>query len=268
MDAAYRFRKNCERSDAILQRFLNPTEDAITEDVEYVEQSIDPLSVRSSKDNRVLVSSDGLYEYRPPVGLNVKIVKSESGNKMQRTSGKSKSTSTISTEQTIYLKSEPMDHVDEDDDDDDDEDDDEHDDEDDVDDDDAFEENDSIDVLYDLETNYEDSVDADKTCDSMRKQSDTISSDAASENDSKIMQIKPVRTNKVRLGHTSANKSKVTVTPTTKIRAISEHTSKENTSTGRTVKAKTNAKGEPKQPKKCEICGNTYMYQHALERYI
>lgn len=216
---------------------------------EYIDQSSDPMCVRSSKENRVLVSSDGLYEYRPPVGLNVKLVKNETGNKIVRTASKKRAST--STEQTIYLKSEPIDD----------------DDDDAVD---AFEENESVDTMYYLESNFEDSID-EKTSDSMRKSGDPGSSDAASENDSKIMQIKPVRTNKVRLGHTSANKGKISVHHTstaTKIKPIINDTSKENTSTGRTVKAKTNAKGEPKQPKKCEICGNTYMYQHALQRYL
>lgn len=224
-----------------MQGFLNPTDDAeLSED--YVEQSNDSLAVsRTSKDSRVLVSSDaGLYEYRPPVGLNVKLVKGETSGRVLRTATKK---SNASNEHTIYLKSEPMDE-------------------------DTLDESDNIDVLYDIETNFDDSTDAtDKPSDSIRKISGKTSSDTSmtNENDSKIMQIKPVRTNKVRLGFTSANKGKVSVGAKSKP-INNENGSKENTSTLRSPKTKTNAKGEPKQPKKCEICGNTYMYQHALER--
>lgn len=247
LDVAFRFRKNCERSDAILQRFLDPTDDTDLSE-EYIEQpSNDPLSSsRASKDSRVLVSSDaGLYEYRPPVGLNVKLVKGETSGRVLRTNTK-KSSSTNAAEHTIYLKSEPMDEE-------------------------TLDDSDNIDLLYDIDTNFEDSTDAvDKPIESIRKGSTKASASTTNESDSsKIMQIKPVRTNKVRLGFTSANKSKTSASVSVKSKASSssENGSKENTATAtRSPKSKTNAKGEPKQPKKCEICGNTYMYQHALER--
>lgn len=252
LDVAFRFRKNCERSDAILQRFLNPTDDADLSE-EYIEQqSNDTLnSSRASKDSRVVVSSDaGLYEYRPPVGLNVKLVKGETGGRVLRTNTKKSRSATAAIEHTIYLKSEPMDE-------------------------DTLDESDNIDVLYDIETNFEDSTDAvDKPIESLRKVSGKSGSSASTPNEndsSKIMQIKPVRTNKVRLGFTSANKGKASASVSVKSKASSssENGSKENTATAtRSPKSKTNAKGEPKQPKKCEICGNTYMYQHALERWV
>lgn len=229
---AFRFRKNCERSDTILQRFLDPTEETL--DDEFEEQAGD--TSRSSKDSRVLVSSDGLYEYRPPVGLNVKLVKGETGGRVHRNK---KGTD----EHTIYLKSEPMDEE-------------------------TLEENDGIDVFYDIDTNFDDSTDAEKTSDSIRKvitKTSNGETSISSENDSKIMQIKPVRTNKVRLGYTSASKSKPAASSTVKTKT-NDNTIKDIPTTSRSPKSKTNSKGEPKQPKKCEICGNTYMYQHALER--
>lgn len=249
LDVAFRFRKNCERSDAILQRFLDPTDDADLSE-EYIEQqSNDPLNTSASKDSRVLVSSDaGLYEYRPPVGLNVKLIKGETGGRVLRTNIKKSRSATATDEHTIYLKSEPMDE-------------------------DTLDDSDNIDVLYDIETNFEDSTDAiDKPIESMRKVSGKSSSSGSTTNEnntSKIMQIKPVRTNKVRLGCTLANKAKASASVSVKSKASSssENGSKENTTAPtRSPKSKTNAKGEPKQPKKCEICGNTYMYQHALER--
>lgn len=268
---AFRFRKNCERSDGILQRFLNPTEDNLND--EYIEQSDDgdiitaPHTPRASKDSRVVVASDcGLYEYRPPMGLNVKLVKNDTNTRTVRTTSTSKkagitTTTTTATpsEHTIYLKSEPLN------------------------DDDSLDENDCIDVLYDMDSNFDDSCDA---VDPLRKvgTKSVIDVTAVNDQNSKLMQIKPVRTNKIRLGYTSSNKSKnstsststaKTATTTTSmvtaaatVRGKSkENGSKENATTNRSPKSKTNAKGEPKQPKECEICGNTYTYQHALERY-
>lgn len=274
---AFRFRKNCERSDGILQRFLNPTEDTLND--EYIEHTDDgdilvtTHASRPSKDSRVVVSSDcGLYEYRPPVGLNVKLVKNETVTRTVRTpatarrSGGSGSTSATTTatpsEHTIYLKSEPLN------------------------DDDSLDENDCIDVLYDMDSNFDDSCDADRTMDPLRNAStkSVVNVTAANEQNSKLMQIKPVRTNKIRLGYTSSNKGKNSalasstksattsaasmVSAATTVKGKSkENGSKENATTNRSPKSKTNAKGEPKQPKECEICGNTYTYQHALERY-
>lgn len=238
---AYKFRKNCERSDTILQRFLNPTEDTLSD--EYIEQPVDPLfTPRTSKDSKVVVNSEtGLYEYRPPVGLNVKLVKGEMGTRVMRSA--SKRVNSTTTEHTIYLKSEPLDEE-------------------------TLDDSECIDVLYDIEPNFDDSTDPERTSDSIHKGSIRSGSDTsnAHEHDSKVMQIKPVRTNKVRLGYTSNNKSKSSGTSTSTKSKAHESSSKENSATNRSPKTKTNAKGEPKQPKKCEICGNTYMYQHALER--
>lgn len=277
---AFRFRKNCERSDGILQRFLNPTEENTLNDDEYIEQPDDgdillTNSARTSKDSRVVVSSDcGLYEYRPPMGLNVKLVKNDIGTRAVQTTSAAKKvggaiTATTATatpsEHTIYLKSEPLN------------------------DDDSLDENDCIDVLYDMDSNFDDSCDAtDRTMDPLRNVStrSIVNVTAANDQNSKLMQIKPVRTNKIRLGYTSSNKGKtlasstVAKSSTTATAAAAsmaasasivkgkskENGSKENATTNRSPKSKTNAKGEPKQPKECEICGNTYTYQHALER--
>lgn len=281
---AYRFRRNCERSDGILQRCLNPTEDTLND--EYIEQSDEGGDIispeqRVSKDSRVLVASDcGLYEYRPPVGLNVKLVKNDVspqpvrlmsaakkvrvGNTTTTTTSSSSSSGSTATplQHTIYLKSEPLNE------------------------DDSLDENDCIDVLYDVDSNFDDSYDPDRTVDTPRKfVTKSRVDDMTSE---KLMQPnRPVRTNKIRLGYTSTNKGKNNM-PATGVMAknaatttalsmataaginkgkLKENGSKENSTTNRSPKSKTNAKGEPKQPKKCEICGNTYTYQHALERY-
>lgn len=213
---------------------------------EYIEQTdeIPSTVTRTSKDSKVVVSSDtGLYEYRPPVGLNVKLVKSDMNTRVMRSATK-KANSTNAESQSVFIKAEPSDE-------------------------DPMDYGECIDVLYDIEPNYEYTTveTVELKSESTRKVSLSKSDDASTANDdSKVMQIKPVRTNKVRLGYTSSNKGKSTST-TTKGKA-SESATKENSTTNRSPKSKTNAKGEPKQPKKCEICGNTYMYQHALERYI
>lgn len=238
LGVAYRFRKNCERSDAILQSFVDSTLETITED--YVEQELDLISVPGSSKNRVVVSSDAgdLYEYRPPVGLNVKLVKGAertTRSLKQRTidSANKKGSGSTQDAQAIMLKTENLS-------------------------DDMLNDTD-IDVLYDSEMNYDDSVSGNADT-----KGDNESGDVS---DSTPVHIKPVRTNKVRLGCTSANKGKTMATNIVTKNKQGNQSSKENTSTtSRTTKTKTNAKGEPKPPKKCEICGNTYMYQHALER--
>lgn len=233
---AYKFRKNCERSDAILQRFLNPTDDPLN--VEYIDQMSDTSVVsRNSKDSKVVVSSDyGLYEYQPPSGLNVKLVKNKPTRATRSAQAKKAATS------TIYLKSEPLDG------------------------DETPDESDCIDVLYDIQSNFDDSNDAEKTIETTRKTSTKTDVHDTTKVNPKAMQFKPVRTNKVRLGFTSTNKTKPSETMTVSKAKANENASKENASINRSPKKKPNTKGEPKQPKKCEICGNTYKYQHALDR--
>lgn len=236
LDVAYRFRKNCERSDAILQSFVDSTFETIGE--EYTDQELDLIPVAGTSKNRVVVSSDAgdLYEYRPPVGLNVKLVKGAErttrSSKQRTLDSANKKASDTQNAQTILLKSENLS-------------------------DDMLNDTD-IDVLYDSEMNYDDSVSG-NTDVKRENESGDIS-------DSTPVHIKPVRTNKVRLGYTSANRGKTTVANVVAKNKQGNQSSKENTSTSRSTKTKTNAKGEPKPPKKCEICGNTYMYQHALER--
>lgn len=237
LSVAYRFRKNCERSDAILQSFVDSTLETINED--YAEQELDLIPVAGTSKNRVVVSSDAgdLYEYRPPVGLNVKLVKGANerttrSSKQRITDSANKKASATQNAHTIILKSENLS-------------------------DDTLNDTD-IDVLYDSEMNYDDSVSG-----NMDVKDENESGDAS---DSTPVHIKPVRTNKVRLGYTSANKGKTMATNVAVKNKLGNQSSKENSSTSRTTKTKTNAKGEPKPPKKCEICGNTYMYQHALER--
>lgn len=234
---AYRFRKNCERSDAILQSFVDSEIEPINE--VYVEQELDLIPVPGTSKNRVVVSSDAgdLYEYRPPVGLNVKLVKGaerQTRSLKQRTindTANKKASATQNTQASI-VKAENLS-------------------------DDMLNDTD-IDVLYDSEMNYDDSVSG-----NVDGRDDNESGDVS---DSTQVHIKPVRTNKVRLGYTSANKGKAAAPNVVAKTKQSNPASKENTSTSRTTKTKTNAKGTAKPPKKCEICGNTYMYQHALER--
>lgn len=65
LDVAFTFRKSCERSDAILQSFIENDSQA-----EYV------------YDQSVVVNSDTgtVYKYKPPEGLKIKRVKAEPGD--------------------------------------------------------------------------------------------------------------------------------------------------------------------------------------------
>lgn len=211
-----------------------------------------------SRDSRVLVSSDfGLYEYKPPSGLNVKLVKSGQQSVADMSATLEKRVTAKRTHMrpshTVYLKPDP-DEID-------------------------IMEEERIDELYDTESNYDEStnesekqMDRDKSLLSTSGNSTSTAGSNKIGDRSEVMQIiKPVRTNKVRLGRTAPSKSKTGIAMTT-VTATKEkvNASKENISTTsaqqRSPKVRTNAKGEPKQPKKCEICGNEYMYQHALER--
>lgn len=235
LGVAYRFRKDCERSDAILQPFVDSTHETITDD--YSVQELDLVSVAGTSKNRVVVSSDAgdLYEYRPPVGLNVKLVKGAertTRSSKQRTIDNTNKKASGQNAHAIIIKTENLS-------------------------DDMLQDTD-IDVLYDSEMNYDDSVSGNVDGKKGNEIGDV--------SDSTQVHIKPVRTNKVRLGYTLANEGKGTAANVATKNKQGNQSSKENTSTSRTTKTKTNAKGEPKPPKKCEICGNTYMYQHVLER--
>nr|XP_029722259.1 myoneurin [Aedes albopictus] len=70
---AYRFRVNCESSDAILQSYreMGQAETAAGE------LDFDVRSTTSSSEIQIPISSDVLYSYKPPSGLNVKLVSRE-----------------------------------------------------------------------------------------------------------------------------------------------------------------------------------------------
>ncbi|XP_065082298.1 myoneurin-like [Ochlerotatus camptorhynchus] len=71
LDVAYRFRVNCESSDAILQSYREVATNG--RDGEEVEED----SYSFSSEIQIPISSDVLYSYKPPSGLNVKLVSKE-----------------------------------------------------------------------------------------------------------------------------------------------------------------------------------------------
>lgn len=81
---AYRFRLNCERSEAILQSFVDSSVDS-ADDIDGTEKVHDENETSS-----VVVASDegALYEYWPPVGLNVKRVRTDSNKSLLAYSAK------------------------------------------------------------------------------------------------------------------------------------------------------------------------------------
>ncbi|XP_055548513.1 zinc finger protein with KRAB and SCAN domains 3-like [Wyeomyia smithii] len=68
LDVAYRFRINCESSDAILQSYREATVDDKISEIEMDENS------NCSSEIQIPISSDVMYSYKPPSGLNVKLV--------------------------------------------------------------------------------------------------------------------------------------------------------------------------------------------------
>lgn len=269
LEVAFRFHEKCKRSDAILQSFIDSTIESVesvecdeniesNETVEYA-TSAGSSTEDNTKDTKLIVTS-GLYEYKPPEGLNVKLVRNERFPSAQPTTAPKKSlVQSKITSHTIFLKSEPLPEN-------------------------LSAEESEYEEVYDAEL-FEDlddgdidsdtriTPDDDKLDESENSNNGTTIEVAIDADESKAMQIKPVRTNKVRLGYTSANKGKSTAI--TNARGKATQNSKESVTNARggnknktaaAAAASAAAQKEPKQPKKCEICGNTYMYQHALER--
>lgn len=71
LDVAYRFRVNCESSDAILQSYR----EVVTNGRDAV--AVEDDSCSFSSEIQIPISSDVLYSYKPPSGLNVKLVSKE-----------------------------------------------------------------------------------------------------------------------------------------------------------------------------------------------
>ncbi|XP_053693441.1 myoneurin-like [Sabethes cyaneus] len=69
LDVAYRFRINCESSDAILQSYREATVDVKTDEMDD--------NSNCSSEIQIPISSDVMYSYKPPSGLNVKLVSRE-----------------------------------------------------------------------------------------------------------------------------------------------------------------------------------------------
>lgn len=72
LDVAYRFRVSCESSDAILQSYRDVVSGR---DADREDRDFDSYSV--SSEIQIPISSDVLYSYKPPSGLNVKLVPKE-----------------------------------------------------------------------------------------------------------------------------------------------------------------------------------------------
>lgn len=252
LDVAFRFRKKCEESDLILQSYIESNVEPIesvdaVETVETVEfDSADDQAEDSNEanvdDGKVVISSlPGFYEYKPPEGLNFRRTTSAKRAAAQK---KPMVQSKI-TSHTIFLKSEPLNE-------------------------DLSMDDTEYEEVYETEIGYDDVEGGDIDSHTKLIVSDAQAMKSTIETDtdeSKSTQIKPVRTNKVRLGYTSANKRKALSTTNVTTKSKAAVNSKGNMTATHANKAKASNAKEPKQPKKCEICGNTYMYQHALERY-
>lgn len=271
LEGAFQFHEKCRRSDAILQSFIDSTIESVEgvdsiegiesaesvendESVEYTTISDPTCTDDNAKDGKLIVTS-GHYEYKPPEGLNVKLVRNERSPSAQPAKIPKKDlVQSKITSHTIYLKSEPLaESI-------------------------SAEDSEYEEVydaeLYDMDDGDIDSdtriiPDEDKLDESENSNTGTTMEVAIDADEAKLLQIKPVRTNKVRLGYTSANKSKPATATQSSAKSKSSANIKEMLMSSRgsqKEKAAALAQKEPKQPKKCEICGNTYMYQHALER--
>lgn len=248
---AFKFRQTCERSDAILQSFVDSAHDngpECTTD-EYDEQVDLPNESASGSGSSGIVvgqeSTGSMYEYWPPSGLNVKLVRNESSKRDALTSGAGSAAAAAHKRQTDakmnVVKSEPLD-------------------------------------IYDIEE-QEEHLD-----DTMSDSEILISDDFNETSDSEppirmekskrsmdgtyptrvLTQIKPVKTNKARLGLTAAQTT-TSSSPSSTGRKQMKVVKKAD---GGDVARKPAASKEQKSPKTCPICGNTYKYQHALESHM
>ncbi|XP_058825226.1 uncharacterized protein LOC131685496 [Topomyia yanbarensis] len=78
LNVAYRFRVNCESSDAILQSYREASGTKGDEVDDGDEQDVDMAEVSSyTSEIQIPIGSDVLYSYKPPSGLNVKLVSRE-----------------------------------------------------------------------------------------------------------------------------------------------------------------------------------------------
>lgn len=242
---AYKFRQNCERSDAILQSFVDSTNEngpECTTD-EYDEQN--DLGNESASGSGIVVgqeSTGSMYEYWPPSGLNVKLVRNEASRRDPlSTSGGAAAGRKRQVETNLkVVKSEPLDIYDI-------EEQEEHLD-------DTMSDNELL-VSDDLNDNSENERTPIRTEKSKR------SIDGNSVTSSReLTQIKPVKTNKARLGLTALVAKSSTIARK-QMRVVKK-------SDGADVVRKSTSSKEQKSLKTCPICGNTYKYQHALESHM
>lgn len=246
---AFKFRQNCERSDAILQSFVDSTIEngpECTTD-EYDEQN--ELGNETASGGGIVVgqeSTGSMYEYWPPSGLNVKLVRNETFKRDVVTSSGGDATAArkrkIEAKLKEIVKSEPLDIYDIDE-----------------------QEEHLDDTLSDSELiiseEFNENSESEQTRTSMRteKSNRTIGGNGAT---SRVLtQIKPVKTNKARLGLTAS-------TSMTSSSIARKSTKIVKKSDGVDAARRTATSKEQKSPKTCPICGNTYKYQHALESHM
>lgn len=244
---AFKFRQNCERSDAILQSFVDSTIEngpECTTD-EYDEQN--DVGNESASGSGIVVgqeSSGSMYEYWPPSGLNVKLVRNETSKReSMSTSGSAAAARKRQNDSKVkVVKSEPLDIYD-------------------IDEqeehlDDTFSDSELL-ISDDFTENSENERSI------MRNEKSKRSFDGNGTVPSRVLtQIKPVKTNKARLGSSATT---VTSTTSSIARKQMKATKKPD---GADAARKSVSSKEQKSPKTCPICGNTYKYQHALESHM
>lgn len=243
---AFKFRQNCERSDAILQSFVDSTIEngpECTTD-EYDEQN--DFGNETASGSGVVVgqeSTGSMYEYWPPSGLNVKLVRNETSNRNSSSAGASAATAARKRQNQIKLrdefKAEPLDIYDIDE-----------------------QEEHLDDTMSDSEVLVSDDFNENSESErpTMRTETSKRSIDGAV-SPRGLTQIKPVKTNKARLGLTAATTATSSSSGRKQMKVVKKPDGVDTARKLVSVK-------EQKSPKTCPICGNTYKYQHALESHM
>lgn len=258
---AFKFRQNCERSNTILQSFVDQSAENETEgytddcDDNYVENDSTSESIGSGgASGGILVSQEStgsMYEYWPPSGLNVKLVRNEAKPKRESTT----TTAAVSRKRPLgrdklkQVKAEPIDIFDVDDE----------------------QEEHLDDTISDSELLLSDDYNDLNDNEPIMPRSHRLRSNGIA----RVTQIKHVKTNKARLGSIAATSTKsksAAATTSAATNTTPNSARKQAKVTKRVDRPDTNRKmtisKEQKAPKTCPICGNTYKYQHALESHL
>lgn len=237
---AFKFRQNCERSDAILQSFVDSTIENGPECTTDEYDESNDVGNEATGTSGIVVnqeSTGSMYEYWPPSGLNVKLVRNESSKRDTHMPRKRPIEARMNE-----VKSEPLETYD-------------------IDEqeehlDDTMSDNELI-----ISEEFNENSESERTPVRIEKSKRSMGGNGVAVSSRILTHIKPVKTNKARLGLTAST----TASTSSNARKSPKVMKK---SDGGDAGRRPIVSKEQKSPKTCPMCGNTYKYQHALESHM